>query len=83
MDQATGGVSIPIYQSSTFALESARAGAEIFAGEREGMFIPEVVHINFLWRHYPGMTLMFIRRQNISVLMVIRLPAWLLEKRLY
>jgi len=36
VDQATGAVSIPIYQSSTFAFESARAGAEIFAGEREG-----------------------------------------------
>lgn len=36
IDQATGAVSIPIYQSSTFAFESARAGAEIFAGEREG-----------------------------------------------
>jgi len=36
VDQATGAVSIPIYQSSTFAFESARSGAEIFAGEREG-----------------------------------------------
>ena len=36
IDPATGAVSIPIYQSSTFAFESARAGAEIFAGEREG-----------------------------------------------
>ncbi len=36
VDPATGAVSIPIYQSSTFAFESARAGAEIFAGEREG-----------------------------------------------
>ena len=36
VDQATGAVSIPIYQSSTFAFQSARAGAEIFAGEREG-----------------------------------------------
>ena len=36
IDPTTGAVSIPIYQSSTFAFESARAGAEIFAGEREG-----------------------------------------------
>jgi len=36
VDQATGAVSIPIYQSSTFAFQSAKAGAEIFAGEREG-----------------------------------------------
>ena len=36
IDPSTGAVSIPIYQSSTFAFESARAGAEIFAGEREG-----------------------------------------------
>jgi methionine-gamma-lyase len=36
VDQATGAVSIPIYQSSTFAFQSARAGAEIFAGKREG-----------------------------------------------
>jgi len=36
VDQATGAVSMPIYQSSTFAFQSARAGAEIFAGEREG-----------------------------------------------
>jgi methionine-gamma-lyase len=35
-DPATGAVSIPIYQSSTFAFENARCGAEIFAGEREG-----------------------------------------------
>ena len=35
-DPATGAVSMPIYQSSTFAFESARAGAEIFAGQREG-----------------------------------------------
>ncbi len=36
VDPATGAVSIPIYQSSTFAFQNARAGAEIFAGEREG-----------------------------------------------
>jgi methionine-gamma-lyase len=36
VDPATGAVSIPIYQSSTFAFQSARAGAEIFAGERDG-----------------------------------------------
>jgi methionine-gamma-lyase len=36
VDPATGAVSIPIYQSSTFAFQNAQAGAEIFAGEREG-----------------------------------------------
>ncbi len=35
-DKATGAVGKPIYQTSTFAFESARAGAEIFLGEREG-----------------------------------------------
>ena len=35
-DQATGSVGKPIYQTSTFAFESAHAGAEIFLGEREG-----------------------------------------------
>lgn len=32
----TGAVSIPIYQSSTFAFHNAREGAQIFAGEKEG-----------------------------------------------
>jgi len=36
VDQATGAVSIPIYQSSTFAFHNAREGAQIFAGEKEG-----------------------------------------------
>jgi methionine-gamma-lyase len=36
VDAATGAVSIPIYQSSTFAFHNAREGAQIFAGEREG-----------------------------------------------
>jgi methionine-gamma-lyase len=36
VDPQTGAVSVPIYQSSTFAFKSARHGAEIFAGEREG-----------------------------------------------
>lgn len=35
-DPLTGAVNTPIYQSSTFSLASAEAGAEIFAGEREG-----------------------------------------------
>lgn len=35
-DPATGSVGKPIYQTSTFAFESAKAGAEIFLGEREG-----------------------------------------------
>ena len=36
VDPMTGALTIPIYQSSTFAFPSAKAGAEIFAGEREG-----------------------------------------------
>jgi methionine-gamma-lyase len=36
IDTTTGAVSIPIYQSSTFAFKSARDGAEIFSGEKEG-----------------------------------------------
>jgi methionine-gamma-lyase len=36
VDQATGAVSIPIYQSSTFAFHNAREGAQIFAGEKDG-----------------------------------------------
>jgi len=36
VDPATGAVGIPIYQSSTFAFENAKAGADIFSGERQG-----------------------------------------------
>jgi methionine-gamma-lyase len=36
VDPATGALTIPIYQSSTFAFRSAREGAQIFAGEKEG-----------------------------------------------
>lgn len=36
VDPTTGAVSIPIYQSSTFAFHNAREGAQIFAGEKEG-----------------------------------------------
>ena len=36
VDQATGAVSMPIYQSSTFAFHNAKEGAQIFAGEKEG-----------------------------------------------
>jgi len=36
VDEATGAVSIPIYQSSTFAFHNAREGAQIFAGEKDG-----------------------------------------------
>jgi methionine-gamma-lyase len=35
-DPATGAVSVPIYQSSTFAFASAEQGAARFAGEDEG-----------------------------------------------
>ena len=31
-------ISTPIFQSSTFAFESAEQGAQIFAGEKEGYF---------------------------------------------
>ena len=36
VDNTTGAVSLPIYQSSTFAFHNAREGAQIFAGEKEG-----------------------------------------------
>jgi methionine-gamma-lyase len=36
VDPMTGALSIPIYQSSTFAFHNAREGAQIFAGEKEG-----------------------------------------------
>ncbi|MGD9489285.1 MAG: PLP-dependent aspartate aminotransferase family protein [Calditrichaceae bacterium] len=36
IDPLTGAVGIPIYQTSTFAFENAKAGAEIFSGEKEG-----------------------------------------------
>lgn len=36
VDQMTGAVAAPIYQSSTFAFHNAQEGAEIFAGTREG-----------------------------------------------
>jgi methionine-gamma-lyase len=35
-DPSTGSVSVPIYQTSTFAFESAEQGAARFAGEDEG-----------------------------------------------
>lgn len=38
VDPQTGAVSVPIYQSSTFAFHSAEEGAEIFAGKRQGYF---------------------------------------------
>ena len=36
IDPVTGAVSIPIYQSSTFAFKNAKHGADIFSGEQEG-----------------------------------------------
>ncbi len=36
VDETTGALSTPIYQSSTFAFKSAKHGANIFAGEEEG-----------------------------------------------
>ena len=35
-DPAFGGVSVPIYQSSTFAFKSAEQGAALFAGKEKG-----------------------------------------------
>jgi methionine-gamma-lyase len=35
-DPETGAVSVPIYQSSTFAFDSADQGADLFAGRRKG-----------------------------------------------
>ena len=35
-DPQTGAISVPIYQSSTFAFKSAKHGAALFAGEEEG-----------------------------------------------
>ncbi len=36
VDEATGALSIPIYQSSTFAFKNAKHGADIFSGDQEG-----------------------------------------------
>ena len=36
VDAQTGALSVPIYQSSTFAFKSAKHGAAIFAGEEDG-----------------------------------------------
>lgn len=36
VDESTGAVSTPIYQSSTFAFKNAQQGADIFSGEQEG-----------------------------------------------
>jgi len=38
VDPATGALSTPIYQSSTFAFHDVQEGADIFAGKREGYF---------------------------------------------
>ncbi len=38
VDPQTGAVSVPIYQSSTFAFKSAQQGAALFAGEEDGYF---------------------------------------------
>ncbi|MGE5174797.1 MAG: trans-sulfuration enzyme family protein [Hyphomicrobiales bacterium] len=38
VDPQTGAVSVPIYQSSTFAFHDAQEGADIFAGKRQGYF---------------------------------------------
>jgi methionine-gamma-lyase len=36
VDPQTGALSVPIYQSSTFAFKSAKQGAALFAGEEDG-----------------------------------------------
>lgn len=36
VDPQTGALSVPIYQSSTFAFKSAKHGADLFAGKEEG-----------------------------------------------
>ena len=36
VDETTGALSIPIYQSSTFAFKDAKHGADIFSGVQEG-----------------------------------------------
>lgn len=36
VDEATGAIGIPIYQSSTFAFKNAKHGADLFLGEAEG-----------------------------------------------
>ncbi|MBN2426174.1 MAG: aminotransferase class I/II-fold pyridoxal phosphate-dependent enzyme [Calditrichaceae bacterium] len=36
VDEATGALGIPIYQSSTFAFKSAKHGADIFSGVQQG-----------------------------------------------
>jgi len=36
VDASTGALSIPIYQSSTFAFKNAKHGADIFSGAQEG-----------------------------------------------
>ncbi|HEU5453038.1 MAG TPA: PLP-dependent transferase, partial [Terriglobales bacterium] len=39
---ATGAVSVPIYQSSTFAFRNARHGAALFAGEEDGFIYTRI-----------------------------------------
>jgi len=41
-DSLYGGVSIPIYQSSTFAFRSAEHGAALFAGEEKGFIYTRI-----------------------------------------
>jgi len=41
-DPVYGGVSVPIYQSSTFAFESAEQGAARFAGKEEGFIYTRI-----------------------------------------
>ena len=41
-DPVYGGVSVPIYQSSTFAFESAEQGAARFAGKEAGFIYTRI-----------------------------------------
>jgi len=41
-DTLYGGVSVPIYQSSTFAFRSAEHGAALFAGEEKGFIYTRI-----------------------------------------
>ncbi len=41
-DPTTGAVSVPIFQSSTFAFKNAQHGADLFAGEAEGFIYSRI-----------------------------------------
>ncbi|MGZ8840709.1 MAG: PLP-dependent transferase, partial [Candidatus Aminicenantales bacterium] len=43
-DPVYGGVSVPIYQSSTFAFDSAEQGAARFAGKEKGFIYTRIAN---------------------------------------